>query len=57
MDIIGILSTVILLVTIGTITVAVAAYAALKLQDRRKPKPRRWVCRGMMQLMIFSLFF
>jgi hypothetical protein len=40
MDIIGILSTVILLVTIGTITVAVAAYAALKLRDRRKPKPK-----------------
>lgn len=39
MDIIGILSTVILLVTIGTITVAVAAYAA-ELRDGRKPKPK-----------------
>lgn len=38
MDLIAILSTVILVVTIGTITVAVAAYAALKLRDRRKPK-------------------
>lgn len=41
MDIIAILSTIILLVTIGTITVAVAAYAALKLRDRRKPKAGR----------------
>lgn len=38
MDLISILSTVILLVTIGTIAVAIAAYAALKLRDRRKPK-------------------
>jgi hypothetical protein len=38
MDLIAILSTVILLVTIGTIAVAVAAYAALKLRDKRKPK-------------------
>lgn len=41
MDLIAILSTIILLVTIGTITVAVAAYAALKLRDRRKPKAGR----------------
>lgn len=41
MDLIAILSTVILLVTIGTIAVALAAYAALKLRDRRKPKPGR----------------
>jgi hypothetical protein len=41
MDLIAILSTVILLVTIGTITVAIAAYAALKLRDRRKPKAGR----------------
>jgi heme/copper-type cytochrome/quinol oxidase subunit 2 len=38
MDLIAILSTVILLVTIGTIAVAVAAYAAFKLRDKRKPK-------------------
>jgi hypothetical protein len=41
MDLIAILSTVILLVTIGTITVAIAAYAALKLRDKRKPKAGR----------------
>ena len=41
MDLIAFLSTVILLVTIGTITVAIAAYVALKLRDRRKPKPGR----------------
>jgi hypothetical protein len=41
MDLIAILSTVILLVTIGTITVAIAAYVALKLRDRRKPKAGR----------------
>lgn len=41
MDLIAILSTVILLVTIGTITVAIAAYAALKLRDKRKPKSGR----------------
>lgn len=38
MDLIAILSTVILLVTVGTITVALAAYAAVKVRDKRKPK-------------------
>jgi hypothetical protein len=37
MDLIAILSTVILLVTLGTLTIAIAAYLALKLRDRRKP--------------------
>jgi heme/copper-type cytochrome/quinol oxidase subunit 2 len=41
MDLIAILSTVILLVTIGTITIAIAAYVALKLRDRRKPTTGR----------------
>ena len=41
MDLIAILSTVILLVTIGTITIAIAAYLALKLRDRRKPTSDR----------------
>lgn len=41
MDLIAILSTVILLVTIATITIAIAAYVALKLRDRRKPTPGR----------------
>lgn len=38
MDLIAILSTVILLVTIGTIMVALAAYGAVKVRDKRKPK-------------------
>jgi hypothetical protein len=37
MDLISILATVILLTTIGTLVVAVAAYAAFKLRDKRKP--------------------
>lgn len=37
MDIISLLATVILVTTIGTLVVAVAAYAAFKLRDRRKP--------------------
>ena len=37
MDLISILSTVILLVTIGTIAVALAAYGAVKVRDKRKP--------------------
>lgn len=41
MDLIAILSTVILLVTVGTIVVALAAYAAVKVRDKRKPKPGR----------------
>ncbi len=38
MDLIAVLSTVILLVTTGTIMVALAAYAAVKVRDKRKPK-------------------
>ncbi|MDZ4160551.1 MAG: hypothetical protein U1D28_01525 [Burkholderiales bacterium] len=41
MDLIAILSTVILLVTVGTVVVALAAYAAVKVRDKRKPKPGR----------------
>lgn len=37
MDLISILATVILLTTIGTLVVAVAAYVAFKLRDKRKP--------------------
>lgn len=37
MDLISILSTVILIATIGTMGVAVAAYVAFKLRDKRKP--------------------
>ncbi len=37
MDLIAILSTVILMVTLGTLIIAIAAYIALKLRDRRKP--------------------
>lgn len=37
MDLISILATVILLTTIGTLVVAVAAYGAFKLRDKRKP--------------------
>jgi heme/copper-type cytochrome/quinol oxidase subunit 2 len=38
MDIISILATVILFTTIGTLAVAVAAYVAFKLRDKRRPK-------------------
>ena len=38
MDLISILATVILLTTIGTLVVAVAAYAAFKMREKRKPK-------------------
>ena len=41
MDIIAILSTVILLATAGTIMVAVAAYIAFKVRERRKPSHQR----------------
>lgn len=41
MDIISILATVILTTTIGTLIVGVAAYAAFKLRDKRKPKGKR----------------
>jgi hypothetical protein len=37
MDLISILATVILLTTIGTLIVAIAAYVAFKLRDKRKP--------------------
>ena len=37
MDLISILATVILLTTIGTLVVAIAAYVAFKLRDKRKP--------------------
>jgi heme/copper-type cytochrome/quinol oxidase subunit 2 len=40
MDLISILTTVILATTIGTIIVGVAAYAAFKLRDKRKPKKK-----------------
>ncbi len=40
MDLISILATVILLTTIGTLVVAVAAYAAFKLRDKRKPSKK-----------------
>lgn len=40
MDLISILATVILLTTIGTLVVAVAAYAAFKLRDKRKPNKK-----------------
>ena len=38
MDLISLLATVILITTIGTLVVGVAAYAAFKLRDKRKPK-------------------
>lgn len=38
MDLISILATVILLTTIGTLVVAVAAYAAFKMREKRKPR-------------------
>jgi hypothetical protein len=40
MDLISLLATVILITTIGTLVVAVAAYIAFKLRDKRKPKKR-----------------
>lgn len=40
MDLISILTTVILTTTIGTVIVGVAAYAAFKLRDKRKPKAK-----------------
>jgi hypothetical protein len=41
MDLISILATVILTTTIGTLVVGVAAYAAFKLRDKRKPRAGR----------------
>ena len=38
MDLVSILATVILVPTIGTLIVGVAAYMAFKLRDSRKPK-------------------
>lgn len=38
MDLISLLATVILITTIGTLVVGVAAYAAFKLRDKRRPK-------------------
>lgn len=40
MDLISVLATVILVTTLGTLLVAVAAYAAFKLRERRKPKKK-----------------
>lgn len=37
MDLVSILATVILVTTIGTMMVGVAAYIAFKLRDKRKP--------------------
>jgi heme/copper-type cytochrome/quinol oxidase subunit 2 len=41
MDLISILATVILTTTIGTVIIGVAAYAAFKLRDKRKPKGKK----------------
>jgi heme/copper-type cytochrome/quinol oxidase subunit 2 len=41
MDLISILTTVILATTIGTVIIGVAAYAAFKLRDKRKPKANK----------------
>lgn len=41
MDLISILATVILVTTIGTMVVGVAAYYAFKLRDKRKPKKKQ----------------
>jgi heme/copper-type cytochrome/quinol oxidase subunit 2 len=41
MDLISILATVILTTTIGTVIIGVAAYAAFKLRDQRKPKAKK----------------
>lgn len=40
MDLISILATVILFTTVSTLVVAVAAYMAYKVRERRKPKRR-----------------
>lgn len=40
MDLISILATVILITTLGTLIIAVAAYAAFKLRDKRKPQKK-----------------
>ncbi len=40
MDLISLLATVILITTIGTLVVAVAAYIAFKLRDKRRPKKK-----------------
>lgn len=40
MDLISILATVILITTIGTLVVGIAAYAAFKLRDKRRPKKK-----------------
>ena len=40
MDLISLLATVILITTLGTLVVGVAAYAAFKLRDKRKPRRR-----------------
>lgn len=41
MDLISILTTVILATTVGTVIIGVAAYAAFKLRDKRKPKVKK----------------
>jgi heme/copper-type cytochrome/quinol oxidase subunit 2 len=41
MDLISILTTVILATTISTVLIGVAAYAAFKLRDKRKPKAKK----------------
>ena len=38
MDLISLLATVLLVTTIGTLVVGVAAYAAFKLRDKRRPE-------------------
>lgn len=43
MDLISILATVILVTTIATTVVGIAAYAAFKLRDKRKPTKARAV--------------
>jgi hypothetical protein len=40
MDVVPYLSTVILISTIATIALAVLSYAAFKLRDKRRPKPK-----------------
>lgn len=41
MDLISILATVILVTTIGTTVAGLGAYAAFKLRDKRRPKPKQ----------------
>lgn len=41
MDLVSLLSIVILVTTIGTMAVGVAAYIAFKLRDKRKPRKGR----------------